>query len=224
MIVKQVGLNNLKSGLESDLSNLNASLNKSVNSYVTLQNEIWRSKSAKSFANMIYSILELGTDSGDSINTAIKKFLQNINSSVQAAVRGHNQLENESVSWSQISINVQNCSALVDNLLPDFEEEGTGVVSGRSTKELKAPLSEIKGSYNNFFDEVKSTISSNNSFDGAEKEALVTSITNINNKLNNIISNLANQLNTAADDEDTVHVDFSKQVQENFSDLSNMIK
>lgn len=210
MTINETNLQSLQGKLSTTFSNFSTDGTNAINSYVSAQNNIWRSPKSQALAKEIQTCLD----------SAIKNIgvLQNeMRSSIRTNVQNHNTAEGIQLSFSYDYSSPS--TSKLDDIEVKFADSSIGLLEGHTINEIKPNFVAITNVFRECFTSMLSAVNSSPIFSDTQQNDLVDKIVDKKNEFEADYIELLNSWNTRTQNEDSVR---SKEASIASSNISNI--
>ena len=210
MTINETNLQSLQGKLSTTFSNFSTDGTNAFNSYVSAQNNIWRSPKSQALAKEIQTCL-------DSAIKNIGILQNNIRSSIRTNVQNHNTAEGVQLSFSYDYSSPS--TSKLDDIEVKFSDSSIGLLEGHTINEIKPNFVAITNVFRECFTSMLSAVNSSPIFSDTQQNDLVDKIVDKKNEFEADYIELLNSWNTRTQNEDSVR---SKEASTASSNISNI--
>lgn len=210
MTINETNLQSLQGKLSTTFSNFSTDGTNAINSYVSAQNNIWRSPKSQALAKEIQTCL-------DSAIKNIGILQNNIRSSIRTNVQNHNTAEGVQLSFSYDYSSPS--TSKLDDIEVKFSDSSIGLLEGHTINEIKPNFVAITNVFRECFTSMLSAVNSSPIFSDTQQNDLVDKIVDKKNEFEADYIELLNSWNTRTQNEDSVR---SKEASTASSNISNI--
>lgn len=211
MTINETNLQSLQGKLSTTFSNFSTDGTNAINSYVSAQNNIWRSPKSQALAKEIQTCL-------DSAIKNIGILQNNMRSAIQTNVKNHNTAEGTTLSFSY-DYSAASTSKFGD-VEAKFADSRTGLLEGHTINELKSNFEGIINVFKNCFTSMLSAVNGSPVFSDTQQDNLKGAIKSAQSKFDADYQELLSSWSTRAQNEDSVRSKEASTASSNFSNFA----